>query len=405
MTNDLGSNGWAIGKDRTENGRGMLLANPHFPWNGTNRFWEKHLVIPGELDVYGAGLIGIPGVTIGFNQHVAWTHTVSNSKRLVPYRLQLVPGDPTSYLYDGEPRKMEARTVSVPINLGDGTTTTQEHTVWFSHYGPIVVMPGLDWNEKNAYAMRAANLENYFALSQWMDMSVAKNMDEFIDAHRKWSAMPWVNTIATSSDGRAVYMDNSTVGNFSDEAIELWQQRMKSDFMTKVVYGRTQMLLADGSDSRWEWEADPSTKIAGVVPFEKRPLLDRSDFVFNSNDSYWLTNPDAPLSGYSPLYGPVGTPRSIRTRVNALTLRDDSPEGPSGADGKFSLQEMQDALFSNRSLSAELLRDQLVAACEGTNVVEIDGEEVDISKAVQVIANYNGQLDIDSPGACCFANG
>ena len=29
---ELGSNGWAIGKDRSANGRGILLANPHFPW-------------------------------------------------------------------------------------------------------------------------------------------------------------------------------------------------------------------------------------------------------------------------------------------------------------------------------------------------------------------------------------
>ena len=91
----LGSNGWAIGKDRTENGRGMLLGNPHYPWTGTNRFWEKHLIIPGKMNVYGVSLIGIPGVAIGFNESVGWTHTVSNSERVVFYKLDLVPGDPT----------------------------------------------------------------------------------------------------------------------------------------------------------------------------------------------------------------------------------------------------------------------------------------------------------------------
>nr|AKB95187.1 peptidase S45 [uncultured bacterium] len=184
---------------------------------------------------------------------------------------------------------------------------------------------------------------------------------QLIAAHRKWNAMPWINTIATSSDGRAVYLDNSNVGNLSEEAFELWDQRIKSDLATKMVFSRTKMVLADGSDSRFEWQIDPSTNIAGVVPFDKKPLLDRSDFVFNSNDSYWLTNPSAPLTGYSPLYGQTGTPRSIRTRVNATMLGDTSPTGHAGEGGRFSLAAMQAALFSNRSLAAELFREWLTA--------------------------------------------
>jgi len=49
------SNGWALGKDLTESGRGMLLANPHYLWVGALRFWEKHLVIPGELEAKRGG--------------------------------------------------------------------------------------------------------------------------------------------------------------------------------------------------------------------------------------------------------------------------------------------------------------------------------------------------------------
>jgi len=380
----------------------MLLANPHFPWNGTNRFWEKHLIIPGKLNMYGAGLLGIPGVTIGFNEHVGWTHTVSNSKRTVLYKLKLVPGDPTSYLYDGVPRKMTSRSVSVPINTGDGKTVTKEQTVWFSHYGPMLSMAGLKWTEKYAYSVRAANMENHYSLDQWKEMSMAKDMDGLIAAHRKWNAMPWVNTVATSSDGRAVYLDNSSVGNLSDEAFERWDQLLKSDLATRMVFNRTKMMLADGSDSRFEWQVDPSTKIAGVLPFDKKPLLDRTDFVFNSNDSYWLTNPSAPLTGYSPLFGPTGTPRSIRTRVNAKMLSDTSPSGPAGEDGRFSLAEMKNALFSNRSLAAELLREELVAACEGVDTVDVEGEKIDIREARQIIAAYNGQLDLDSKGAVLF---
>ena len=43
-----GSNAVAVGRDRSFNGRGMLLANPHFPWVGGMRFYEMHLTIPGH---------------------------------------------------------------------------------------------------------------------------------------------------------------------------------------------------------------------------------------------------------------------------------------------------------------------------------------------------------------------
>jgi acyl-homoserine-lactone acylase len=57
----LGSNGWALGAAAT-GGPGMVMANPHFPWYGEGKLWECHLRIPGEIDVYGAALVGSPGV-------------------------------------------------------------------------------------------------------------------------------------------------------------------------------------------------------------------------------------------------------------------------------------------------------------------------------------------------------
>ncbi|NLA37406.1 MAG: penicillin acylase family protein, partial [Actinobacteria bacterium] len=72
---DLASNAWAIGSQRSTGGGGMLLANPHFPWEGELRFWEVHLTIEDEIDIYGAQLSGLPGIGIGFNENFGWTHT------------------------------------------------------------------------------------------------------------------------------------------------------------------------------------------------------------------------------------------------------------------------------------------------------------------------------------------
>lgn len=114
---DRGSNAVAVGSERSFNGRGMLLANPHFPWVGGMRFYQMHLTIPGQLDVMGAALPGLPMINIGFNQHLAWTHTVDSSKHFTLYRLQLDPKDPTRYLLDGKSLPMTRQTVMVKAKL------------------------------------------------------------------------------------------------------------------------------------------------------------------------------------------------------------------------------------------------------------------------------------------------
>jgi acyl-homoserine-lactone acylase len=86
---NLGSNGVALGKEATQSGKGMLLANPHFPWTSVAKFYQLHLTIPGKVDVMGASLQGLPVVNIGFNANVAWTHTVNTSRHFNIYMLAL----------------------------------------------------------------------------------------------------------------------------------------------------------------------------------------------------------------------------------------------------------------------------------------------------------------------------
>ncbi|MFQ5740491.1 MAG: acylase [Acidobacteriota bacterium] len=395
------SNGWALGRDRAESGRGLLIANPHYPWVGSNRFWEKHLTIPGQMDVYGVGLIGVPGVAIGFNKAVAWTHTVSAGKRFTLYKLDLVPGKPTHYLYDGVERSMRAKTVRVQVKRDTGSLETVERTVYFSHYGPILNLRGLEWTEKRAVSIRDANEENDEATGQWLAMDRARSMDEFQRVHAEWNAMPWVNTISTSAEGRAWYADGSSTPNLSREAIDLWLQRAEKDPLTRRA-ARRGFVLLDGSDSRFEWVDDFEARDPGVVAFKKKPQLERTDYVFNANDSYWLANSSALLTGYSPMHGREATARSLRTRMNETSLRDTRPGGPAGEDGKFSLQELEAEILSNRSFAAELLLQELVRRCSATGSVRVDGKDVDISRACAVLKGYSGRLDLESRGAVLF---
>jgi acyl-homoserine-lactone acylase len=396
----MGSNAWALGKQRTENQRGALLANPHYPWYGIQRFWEKHLTIPGEYEAYGVGLIGLPGVTIGFNEAVGWTHTVSNSKRTVIYQLQLNPENPTQYRWNDGWRDLRSTTVTIDVASADGIESIS-HTVWFSHHGPLMALPGMSRSPLTVFAIRDANSENTSALIQWQSMAKAKDMDAFIEAHRQHNAMPWVNTIAASADGRAVYIDNSTVGALSDTAITAWQKQLAAVPQLQQLYLTRGLVILDGSNDSTEW-LETQAPIANTVPFEQRPLIESEQYVFNANDSYWLSDPDNPATGYSPLYGPTASPRSLRTRMNIELLRPDSAFNYAGEDGRFSIDEIQAALFGNDSLSVKLLLPELLKACKEAPKRLVNEQTVDITASCNVLTAWDGKFDIESRGAVLF---
>jgi acyl-homoserine-lactone acylase len=107
----IGSNGWALGRDATRGRDGMVLGNPHLPWTGDARLYQIQLTIPGELNVSGAGLYGVPAIMIGHTEQAAWTLTASHAQRGTIYALKLVPGHPTSYLVGGKAEPMTQRKV------------------------------------------------------------------------------------------------------------------------------------------------------------------------------------------------------------------------------------------------------------------------------------------------------
>ena len=122
-----------------------------------------------------------------------------------------------------------------------------------SHHGPRMALPGLTDDPFTVVAGRDANEANLHTFAQWQAMGSARSMDEFIDAHRSYNAMPWVNTIAASADGRAVYIDNSNVGALSEEAILSWHNALKAVPKLQYLYLARGLIILDGSQPSHEW--------------------------------------------------------------------------------------------------------------------------------------------------------
>jgi acyl-homoserine-lactone acylase len=408
---DLGSNAWAVGRERTESGTGgLLVANPHFPWEGELRFAEVHLTVPGEYDIYGANLLGLPGVGIGFTDGVAWTHTVSAGKRLTAYTLTLDPASPTSYLVDGESRPMTPTEHTIEILRADGTVDTESRTLWRSEYGPIIDFPGVGWTDSGTITFRDANIDNDEFVEQYARMVGVGSLDDLIALHEQYQGVPLFNTVATGADGRVWYADTSATPNLGVAAEAAYMARLSIDPLTQAAYAQGVVLL-DGSDSQFRWEEQPGARDAGLVPFAEMPTVERTDYVFNANDSFWVPSAEFTLTGdYSILHGEQGTGLTMRTRQNAAVLASGGGAGSAGDDRSFSGEELRDAVFENTSHSALLLRPAVVEACRATpevlvpellgadGVSELPAGIVDLRGACSVLAGWDGVYDLDRAG-------
>jgi len=392
-TEALASNAWAIGAERSENGRGLLVANPHFPWRGPLRFYESHLTVPGKLNAYGANLLGLPLVSIAFNEHLGWSHTFSASRRFAIYRLALDKDDPTKYRYGKETRAMTSKQVSIEVKQADGTLKSVNRTVYNSHYGPVVSGGFLPWSKKHAYAIRDAASPNNRSIDQYLGMLRAHDLTGFKAAMRKYHSTPFVNTIYADKHGNAFYVDGSRVPRLSGMATNLWKMARSNMAAVRIAWERGVIAL-DGSMKLFEWRAHKDAPAPGVVPFDDAPQLTRRDFVFNANDSFWIANPAQPLKNPSPFYGETNKTLTARTRMNLKLLTERGDKGASGSDGKFTAKEIEAAALSNRAWMAESFRDQVVERCR------IAGKkESTLGPLCVTLANWDLRLDLDSVGA------
>ncbi len=366
----IGSNAIALGSDLTESGKGILFGNPHYPWHGPARFHMIHTTIPGELDTMGASLLAGNFIAIGFNRDVAWTHTVSTALRLTLFELQLNPDDPMQYRYGEEYRDIERVEVPIPSTEGDKTGA-----VYMTQHGPIVASRGLPWTESRAFAVRDAILNNDMTFATYEALHTATSVAEVESAISK-QGVYFVNTIAADQSGNAFYADISATPHLDLDILENCRRDVTGLPPTVVVL--------NGSEPSCDWRKDPRSAVPGNLPAEDMPRATSKRYFTNSNDSYWLSNPDAPLEGYLPTIGPERTARTLRTRAGLNFLNERI-----AADDKLEAEDIQSIIFSHRHFGAELLLDDVLAVCEA---------DAELSKSCDTLREWDRTANVDSRG-------
>jgi acyl-homoserine-lactone acylase len=356
----LGSNGWAFGGEATADGRGLLVGNPHFPWNGPNRFWQVHVTGPDGYDVMGAGLAGTPIPTLGFNRDVAWTHTVTAARHFTMYALTLDPADPTRYMVDGTSEAMTPLTVTVPMPEGTPAVT---RTLYSTRFGK-----------------RDANAGNNRAMETWLRIGQARSVGEIKSVVSETLGIPWVNTIAADRNGDALHADVTAVPNVSAAKIAACSTPISGLFASLAT-------LLDGTRTECDWDVAAGTPEPGLMPASDQAATIVRSYLTNSNDSYWLSNPRLPLPALSPLLGNHARELTLRTRSNFTETE------AMLAGGKVDRARVKALTFANKSLAADMVVDPLLALC---------ADQAEASRGCTALAGWDRRFEATSKGAALF---
>jgi acyl-homoserine-lactone acylase len=351
-----GSNMWALGKGKTASGKGILLGNPHLPWHGHYLFYESHITVPGKVNLYGCTTVGSPGITIGFNENLGWSHTVNLHDSDDFYELTLDPKDNGRYLYDGKSLPLTREELTIQVKTDKGLVTRKKQ-VYRSHYGPTKKTFG-----GKALAWKSANFNEYRFVEQWNLMGKARNIQEFRNV-QDMQSIPMFNICYADKEGNVFYLFN---GRFPD--------RPRGYDWDGIVPGNT---------SATEWSR--------LLPQSRLPALFNppGGYVQNCNSAPWYTNLEQIIDRHQ--YPDDLTP-------NFCLLRQQLSLDLINHNRSVTLDQVMRAKYTMRLLLAERVKDDVLKLTNGKQNASLD-----LERAIEILRGWDNTVARDSVGGLLFA--
>lgn len=383
-----GSNGWAIGKEMTKSGKGMMLSNTHLPHKDHFLWYEAHLTIPNKLNVYGGFLPGFLTPALGFNDTFSWTHTWSASTTGSFYVLtpsteasnsssSNSSSNKMSYVYGDEVKELSSNNYQIQVKKSDGSLSLLERTLYNSDYGPIVTF---DY-DGFMVAIKDAPSKTSNKADFWLKLALSKDVPAAVSLINQGYRTGSQNIMMADANGETFYADLAEVPKLSDEA---WQTIIQRPDL--LEHGGE---MLDGANPIFEWES--------VSPLNEIPKRYSSSYVQNANDAPWLVNMEAPLVDYSPFYGDSEYQQSTRTQLSLVML-----EQLKQREKKADLDDLRFAMADKRLYLAELVTDDLIERCQAYPEYILNGETIDLQSACQILENWDRRANLDSVGSHIF---
>jgi acyl-homoserine-lactone acylase len=144
------------------------------------------------------------------------------------------------------------------------------------------------------------------------------------------------------------------------------------------------LFVLDGSRAACAWRDEAGAPQAGTVPARRLPLLERRDNVRYANDSAWLSNPAAPLTGFSPLVSRDGVPQGARTRLALTALQARL------RNSKLTADDLRAMALDDKVYLAELVLPDVRAWC-GTAAVTAE-----LRSGCAALSSWSGDAGYDA---------
>lgn len=306
---DLGSNNWVVGGKKSATGMPLLANDPHREVLNPALRNLVHLVAPG-WNVIGMTEPGMPGISVGHNEDVAWGFTILGVDQEDIYVEETDPADPNRYLYKGQWLTMQVERELIQIKGKRGQPELFEAKA--TRHGPVIYE---DKARHRAYALRWVGAEaggaGYLGS---LNILQAKNWTEFTQGVAKSWYLP---------SHSIVYADKA--GNYGYLAAALSPIRKNWDGLMPVP----------GKDGKYEWD--------GFLPLTELPRE------LNGSQGYYASANNDVVPKLFPSYkNSLGFEYSAAFRFDRLNevLR---------ADKKFSVADFQQLQGDHVSLPARQL--------------------------------------------------
>jgi acyl-homoserine-lactone acylase len=358
---NLGSNQFAIAREKSADGRIIHVEHTHMPWDNRFQNYEAHLITPGKLDTAGISWFGSPFFLDGLNDMITWSATWNSPNISDVYEEKLNPRNSLQYQYEGAWREIEVAYETFQIK-GPRGMETLTLPCYYTHHGPIVK---IDKERYRAYAVKLPNYDGVNYSTNLYRFMKARNLADF-KAVIALHLMPRWNLLYTDKEN-IYWVHNANVA-----------QRAEGFDWRKPVPG---------------WVKD--TEWGPYLPLEKYPQLlnPPSGFIQNCNNPPWLSTVNSGLSPLDP------TPYYlISVQKPEISQEDLNPRGERllkvlAQDRRFTLEEMKSLAYDTYVVPADVIVPLLTRAFDRKQVEITDPR---IRRAITSLKSWDRRSAPDS---------
>jgi len=356
---NIGSNAWAFGPNRTTTGNTILLRNPHIGWRPDwySTYYEAQITVPGKVNFYGDFRVGFPFYfNGGFNDNLGWATTNNAPDLEEVYALRLDPAHPNHVLFDGGSVPLERKVLTVQVKRGS-RMVPEQRTVWRTALGPVI-----NRTDTEVHVLKSPGWEEYRKAEQFLAMMKARNLDE------------WKAAMAM----RAHTESNLTYADRDGNIFYLWNAALPR--RPHAPLGDTAAVPAATTDDVW----------TALYSLDSLPQLlnPPTGYLQNENDPFHFTNLESVIdSARFPTPDFPAPDMRFRSQLG-VTLVTSQPT--------VSIDDVIRLKHSTRMLAAERLVDDLLAAARAA------GATGNIARAVTVLEAWDKTASPDARGTVLF---